>query len=279
MGESGKTVRDILKDKHPHPKPPHPNALLSNMTANHDFHSVLFYSITPEAIQKSALMTEGSAGPSGMDALCWRRLCTAFVEKSNDLCSAIAAFAKIICTFYVDPLSLLAYTSYRLVQLDKRLGVRPVGIGEVVCRVVGKVAMKVIKRDIQEAVGCIQLCAGQDAGCETAVHAMEHPFNEKDTVAMILVDATNAFNQLNRQVALLNCDKIWPAMAHILINTYRNSSCLFVDGQCLLSEEGTTQGDPLAMAMYAIGTLPLIHRLDGIAKQTWYAELSNKTII
>ena len=99
--ESGKTVRDILKDKHP--EPPHPNALLSNMTANHDFHYVLFDSITPEAFRKSALMTEGSAGPSGMDALCWRQLCTAFGEKSNNLCSAIAAFAKRICTSYVDP--------------------------------------------------------------------------------------------------------------------------------------------------------------------------------
>ena len=120
MGESGRTVRDILKDKHPHLEPP--NALLS-MTANHDFHPFLFDSITPEAIRKSALMTEGSAGPSGMDALCWRRLCTAFEEKSNDLCSAIAAFAKRICTSYVDPLSLVAYTSCRLVPLAKRIWV------------------------------------------------------------------------------------------------------------------------------------------------------------
>ena len=78
--------------------------------------------------------------------------------------------------------------------------------------------------------------------------------------------------RLNRQVTLLNCDKICPAMAHILINTYCSNSYLFVDGQCLLSEEGTTQGDPLAMALYVIGTLPLIHRLDGLAKQTWYAD-------
>ena len=50
--------------------------------------------------------------------------------------------------------------------------------------------------------------------------------------------------------------------------------CLFVESQCLLSEEGTTQGDPLPIAKYSIGTLPLIRRLDGngIAKQTWYAD-------
>ena len=146
------------------------------------------------------------------------------------------------------------------------------GIGEVVRRIVGKAVMKVVERDLQQAIGSIQLCAGQDAGCEAAVHAMEQLFTADDTEAMILVDATNAFNRLNRRVTLLNCNKICPAMAHILINTYRNNSHLFVDGQCLLSEEGTTQGDPLAMAMYAIGTLPLVQQLDGIAKQTWYAD-------
>ena len=40
----------------------------------------------------------------------------------------------------------------------------------------------------------------------------------------------------------------------------------------MMSREGTTQGNPLAMAMYAIGTQPLIHRLSGIAKQVWYAD-------
>ena len=38
------------------------------------------------------------------------------------------------------------------------------------------------------------------------------------------------------------------------------------------AKEGTTQGDPLAMAMYAIGTQPLVRRLDGIARQVWYAD-------
>ena len=86
------------------------------------------------------------------------------------------------------------------------------------------------------------------------------------------MDASNAFNRLNRQVTLLNCEGICRSLSPILINTYRSDSLLFVDGQCLLSKEGTTQGDPLAMAMYAIGTQPLIRRLEGIAKQVWYAD-------
>ena len=270
----GRSVRDILKDKHPSSKPPHSDVILSTDAAvtNSIFHPVLFEGITADLVRRCALLTEGSAGPSGMDAPSWRRLCTAFGEKSNELCSAIAAFSRRICISYVDPVALKAYTSSRLVPLDKCPGVRPVGIGEVVRRIVGKTVMKIVKRDLQEAVGSIQLCAGQDAGCEAAVHAMERLFAEDDVEALILVDATNAFNQLNRKVTLLNCDKICPAMTHILTNTYRNNSHLYVDGQCLLSEEGTTQGDPLAMAMYAIGTLPLIHRLDGTAKQAWYAD-------
>ena len=58
--------------------------------------------------------------------------------------------------------------------------------------------MKIVKYDLQDAVGAIQLCAGQDAGCEAAVHAMEQIFADDNTEAMIFVDASNAFNCLNR---------------------------------------------------------------------------------
>ena len=59
------------------------------------------------------------------------------------------------------------------------------GIGEVVRITIGKAVMKVVKRDLQEAIGSIHLCAGQDAGCEAAVHAMEHLFTGQDTEALI----------------------------------------------------------------------------------------------
>ena len=172
---SGKTVRDVLEDKHPDPQPAHPEALLRGAN-NEDFHSAIFENITGEVIQAAALHTQGAAGPAGLNALSWRRLCTAFGQKSNYLCAALAAVARRIFTTYIDPSALQAYTSCCLIPLDKCPGLRPIGVGEVGRRIIGKAVMKIVKYDLQEAVGATQLCTGQEAGCEAAVHAMEQIF-------------------------------------------------------------------------------------------------------
>ena len=102
---------------------------------------------------------------------------------------------------------------------------------------------------------------------------MHKIFESPETEAAILVDATNAFNCLNRQVALRNIHQLCPSLSTILTNTYREDIDLFIDGESILSQEGTTQGDPLAMAMYAIAITPLINRLETeLVKQTWYAD-------
>ena len=59
----------------------------------------------------------------------------------------------------------------------------------------------------------------------------------------------------------------------ILANTYLDDVQLFIDGDTLLSQEGTTQGDPLAMAMYAVAITPFIKSLeDDEIKQVWFAD-------
>ena len=88
----------------------------------------------------------------------------------------------------------------------------------------------------------------------------------------MLVDASNAFNDLNCCLALANISSLSPAFSQVIINTHCNAAKLFVGGETILSQEGTTQGDLLAMAMYALALVPLITQFSGVAKQVWYAD-------
>ena len=70
--------------------------------------------------------------------------------------------------------------------------------------------MSIVRHDVQEAAGPLQLCAGQQAGCEAAVHALRTLFDDASNDGLLLVDASNAFNSLNRALALVNIRKICP---------------------------------------------------------------------
>ena len=111
---------------------------------------------------------------------------------------------------------------------------------------------------------------------EAAIHAMAHVFAEEGTDGILLVDASNAFNQMNRSVALHNIQITCKEMAIYIINTYRSPSRLFIHGGGeILSQEGTTQGDPLAMPWYSINTYVIIQSLRLRApniKQVWLAD-------
>ena len=69
------------------------------------------------------------------------------------------------------PMGLRAFVASRLIALDKCPGVRLIGIGEVVRRIVGKGILATIADEVQEAACLQQVCVGQQAGCEAAVHA------------------------------------------------------------------------------------------------------------
>ena len=133
--------------------------------------------------------------------------------------------------------------------------------------------MKVVKDDVLLASGPLQLCGGHEAGSEAAVHAMQAIFDDPGSDGVILVDAKNAFNNLNRRAALLNIRHLCPAIAPVLINCYREETSLFVGGEVLLSREGSTQGDPLAMMMFAVATVPLIEKVStNNTRQAWFAD-------
>ena len=82
---------------------------------------------------------------------------------------------------------------------------------------------------------------------------MKEIYEQQGIDGVILVDARNAFNSLNRMVALHNIQYLCPPFAVVLINTYRRPSRLFIAGGGEIeSQEGNTQGDTLSMPFYGI---------------------------
>ena len=268
----GRTTKDHLLDKHPKPQPLRAQALYEGPVRSSLNHPVAFADISADAIWQTIQRMSGSAGPSGLDVSSWKRLCFSFSHASNDLCVAIAHLCKRLCTEYVDPAGLEALVACRLIALDKCSGVRPIGVGECLRRLIGRAVVQCTKMDILRVIGDQQLCVSHMAGCEAAIHTLTDIFETEECEAMLFVDASNAFNSINRQVALQNIQRIFPLLAPMIINTYRNPSHLFIDCESIMSREGVTQGDPLAMAFYAIATIPLIEKLRQDTLQVWYAD-------
>ena len=266
-------VLQQLREKHPEAHEAKLGSLLFGPVE--DFPDSIYQQINGEMIREATLRTKGSGGPSGMDAVGFKRIlaCKSFKRSSTNLCDSLA---KRLCTQYMDPLTIEPILANRLIPLDKGNGeVRPIGVGEVIRRIIGKCVSRVGKQDVIDACGATQVCAGHKSGSEAAIHAMHNIFESDETDAALLIDASNAFNSLNRAATLHNVRVLCPMIATYAINTYRAPARLFViGGKELLYSEDTTQGDPLAMSLYAISLQPLITLL-GIrssAKQCWYAD-------
>ena len=75
----------------------------------------------------------------------------------------------------------------------------------------------------------------------------------------------------------MNIEAICSALAPILTNPYHLHSTFYINAHSIPSQEEALKGtDPLAMAMYGIGTLPLIDHLrkNTSVHQVWYTDNS-----
>ena len=107
--------------------------------------------------------------------------------------------------------------------------VRHIGVGDVPRRIIAKAILHVI--------GSCQLglfkhvATGHDAGSEAAIYAMRVIFEDNNTHAALLVDATNAFNLVNHQAVLHNISLLCPSFSTILKNMYGAPIRLFITGE------------------------------------------------
>ena len=112
----------------------------------------------------------------------------------------------------------------QLITLNKNPGVRAIGVGEVLRRIAGeKLWCTSRKKDVKDAAVSLQVCAGQEAGSEAAIHAIYEVYQQDETEAVLLVDAGNAFNSINRKAILHNISITCPLIITFIANSYMES--------------------------------------------------------
>ena len=182
-------------------------------------------------------------GPSKLYADQYRNMLAnnRFKHEGKGLREQIALLARKLATTIIDPSTIDSLVCCNLTPLDKNPGIRPIGVGEILRRIIGKAIGWTLKTDVQIAAGPLQVATGVEGGAEAAIHAMREVFENNDCEAVILVDASNAFNSMNRMAALHNVQYTCPYFATIVINCYRHASRLIVsNGKEMLSQEATT---------------------------------------
>ena len=112
------------------------------------------------------------------------------------------------------------------------------------------------KNELMSLGSNYQLCLGQKCGIEYAIHTLRDQYSKTSADAVLMIDAENAFNSLNRKLALKKIKSTCPSLLTAIKNSYSNPSKLFVSKKkTIYSQEGTTQGDPLAMALYGLAII------------------------
>ena len=111
----------------------------------------------------------------------------------------------------------------RLIPLDKNPGLQPIGIGEVLHRIASKVVLSHIREDIISDVGSLQVYGGQEAGCKLLVHVIHEIYEDQSSETVLLVDASNAFNTINRNAFLHNITICFPLARYVRNCYYANT--------------------------------------------------------
>ncbi len=277
--KTGDSVTTVLESKHPDARVPDVSFFQSYPNTP-DFVDL---DITEDSVEKVAGRLSGSAGLGGSDAYACSHWLLKFGTASRKLRVALAGLSAWMANGFPPWAAYRALMAGRLLALDKSPGVRPIGVGETWRRCIAKCVLLVSGNEAKESCGIDQLCAGLESGVEGGIHALQHVWDQhhmEEFWGFLLIDARNAFNELNRTLMLWTVRHEWPSGARFTFNCYKHWSILVIRGNngtaaFLFSKEGVTQGDPISMVVYGLAVLPLIRRLKQEfpeVEQPWYAD-------
>ena len=147
----------------------------------------------------------------------------------------VAQIAERIATEEIDSEFLEPYNACRLIPLDKTPIVKPIIVGDVLRRIIGRSILRCIQNDLK-LLG-IPTTMSRSKMWNHAIHSLRNgrpkrilrKFEKPEVQDILLSDAKNAFNSLNRYLALRNIENMCPSIATALKNSYKSPTSLFVN--------------------------------------------------
>ena len=224
---------------------------------------------TTEVLEAIKRMPRGSAaGSSGLSPTHLRELIsTTDAQEHGGLLHAIAALCTRWARGRAPPELAVWIAGAPVTPLRKRNNdVRPIAVGETIRRIVASVLLRRHAPEIKSYLAPHQVGVMARNGAESVIHAVRaltERHGQRDELALLKVDFTNAFNLIARPAFLQLVAHRFPGMRSWIDYCYGEGlqPNLWVGDFLFRSTTGVQQGDPLGPLLFSLALQPVILEL------------------
>ncbi|KAL6533604.1 hypothetical protein OROHE_013437 [Orobanche hederae] len=244
--------------------------------------------LAEEGIVLSCIKSFPKGTSCGKDGLRAQHLLDAFCGEGSTIAADLVTEITRMVNLWLSgtcPLSLAEFIASApltpLLKPDK--SIQPIAVGTIWRRLVSKVAMKGVGKDMAAYLQNFQFGVGVSGGAEAILHAVNRYISKHyadASLTMLIVDFTNAFNLVDQTTMLLEVRKLCPSISPWVEYLYGQSTRLYVGDYYIYSSTGVQQGDPLGPLLFALVLHQLIAKVNKqctLSLQAWY--LDDGTII
>ncbi|GKE36208.1 putative reverse transcriptase domain-containing protein [Tanacetum coccineum] len=267
-----------LKAKHPYKPPPSmPSITFSEPPLVAEIDSV--FSCIKSFPKSTSCGRDGLRAQHILDALCGEGYATA-----TDLLKVITSVVNLWLAGRCPPI-LAEFVAFAplmpLLKPDSEI--RPIAVGTIWRRLVSKVAMKGVGKEMSKYLSDFQFGVGVSGGAKAILHSVNRVLSEyhnDGSLAMLTVDFLNAFNLVDRSALLHEVRVKCPSISLWVDFLYGQASRLYIGHTHIWCAIRVQQGDPLGPLLFALILHPLLHKIKDSCKllfHAWY--LDDGTVI